>query len=312
MRTSDTAGYCRVRRRVKSLGWRAIASGETYQILDANSQLLHAGPLAETEAFLAAQPRPQYRYQSKRRAPDAWAQPIEDYLLTLVAAGQPENTTVKLRRQLLVKMAHDLGENPAELTADRLIAWFGAQDWATETRRSYRATVRGFLRWAYKTKRIPDHLADELPKVRERRGAPRPTPDRVWREALMAANPRVALMLRLAAEAGLRRGEVSRVHTRDLLDGIGGAQLLVHGKGGKQRVVPVSDSLADAIRAEAPTGGWVFPSGRGEHVTAEWVGEVCAAALPDGWTMHNPAAPIRLPRLSRHPQPTRRASAARA
>jgi hypothetical protein len=40
-------------------------------------------------------------------------------------------------------------------------------------------------------------------------------------------------MLRLAAEAGLRRGEVAVMHTRDLLDGIDGAQLLVHGKGGR-------------------------------------------------------------------------------
>ena len=39
-----------------------------------------------------------------------------------------------------------------------------------ETRRSYRAGIRGFFRWAYRTKRVPDHLADELPKVREQRG----------------------------------------------------------------------------------------------------------------------------------------------
>ena len=30
--------------------------------------------------------------------------------------------------------------------------------------------IRGFFRWAYRTKRVPDHLADELPKVREQRG----------------------------------------------------------------------------------------------------------------------------------------------
>ena len=173
------------------------------------------------------------------------------------------------------------------MTADRLIAWLGAQDWATETRRSYRGALRGFLRWAYRTKRIPNHLADELPAVREHRGAPRPTPDSVWREALMAAEPRVRLMLRLAAEAGLRRGEVSRVHTRDLIEGIDGPQLLVHGKGGKQRIVPISDSLADAIRAQAPAGGWLFPNDdNSSHVSAPWIGTLVSAVLPPDWTMH--------------------------
>ena len=135
---------------------------------------------------------------------------------------------------------------------------------------------------------MPVHLADELPSVREHRGAPRPTPDLVWREALMAAEPRVALMMRLAAEAGLRRGEVAQVHTRDLIDSVDGTQLLVHGKGGKQRIVPLGDSLAGAIRVQAPADGWVFPNDSGtDHLTAPWVGCLVRDTLPCGWTMHS-------------------------
>ncbi len=215
-----------------------------------------------------------------------WQQLIDDYLPTLVAAGQPA-TTLNLRRTQLEKTARQVGGTPAELTADRLVAWLGAQDWATETRRSYRGALRGFLRWAYRTKRIPNHLADELPAVREHRGAPRPTPDPVWRGALIAADPHVRLMLRLAAEAGLRRGEVSRVHTRDLIDSIDGPQLLVHGKGGKQRIVPISDSLADAIRGQAPAGGWLFPNDdNSSHLSAPWIGTLVSDVLPPDWTMH--------------------------
>ena len=129
-------------------------------------------------------------------------------------------------------------------------------------------------------------MADELPKIREHRGAARPAPETVWRPAVIAAPPRVALMLRLAAQAGLRRGEIARVHGRDLLDGVDGAMLLVHGKGGKQRVIPISDPLADQIRTAG--NGWLFPSTRtpGGHITPEWVGEACADALPAGDTMH--------------------------
>jgi integrase len=100
-------------------------------------------------------------------------------------------------------------------------------------------------------------------------------------------------MLRLAGEAGLRRGEVSRVHTRDLLEGGGGAQLVVHGKGGKERTVPISDSLAEPIARgaaghtpNAPADGWPFPNSTGGHLTAYHVGQLVVRVLPDGWTMH--------------------------
>jgi integrase len=207
-------------------------------------------------------------------------------MLSVAAGGQPL-TSLKLRRIQLVRMARDLGGSPTDATTDTLVAWFGGQTgWKTETRRSYRAAVRGFWRWAYRTKRVPHHLADELPTVREHRGAPRPAPDWAYREALAAAEPRVALMLRLAAEAGLRRGEVARVHSRDLLEGAGGAQLLVHGKGGKERVVPLSVSLADAIR-EYCSGGYVFVGETNGHLSPWWVGDLVQRVLPDGWTMHN-------------------------
>jgi integrase/recombinase XerC len=134
---------------------------------------------------------------------------------------------------------------------------------------------------------VREHLADELPKVRERRGAPRPAPDHAWRAALGAAQPRVAIMLRLACEAGLRRGEVARVHNRDLLEGGSGAQLLVHGKGGQERVVPISDSLAEGLRSQiGASGGWLFPNGQGSHLSPWMVGRLVADVLPDHWTMH--------------------------
>jgi integrase len=49
----------------------------------------------------------------------------------------------------------------------------------------------------------------------------------------------------------LRRAEVAQVHTSDVVEGHGGAQLVVRGKGGKTRGLPISDSLAVAVRASA-------------------------------------------------------------
>ena len=41
-------------------------------------------------------------------------------------------------------------------------------------------------------------------------------PDTVYEAALEHASPRVVLMLRLAAEAGLRRAEIAAIHAGDL------------------------------------------------------------------------------------------------
>jgi integrase/recombinase XerC len=125
-----------------------------------------------------------------------------------------------------------------------------------------------------------------LPTVRIPPAAARPVPDDVWRHALAAAGARTALMMRLAGEAGLRRAEVAHVHARDVVEGPGGPQLVVHGKGGKTRVVPISDPLAAAIRAGAPTGGYLFPGQIDGHMSAPHVGKLVARALPPGWSMH--------------------------
>jgi integrase/recombinase XerC len=41
------------------------------------------------------------------------------------------------------------------------------------------------------------------------------------------------------------------VHTRDVFVADGSAQLVVHGKGGRQRIVPISAELAGLIRRGA-------------------------------------------------------------
>jgi integrase/recombinase XerC len=222
----------------------------------------------------------------------SWAQLIDRYMLAETAAGRPP-TTLKLRRGQLEYIGRDIGCSPTELTADHLMAWFGQQTaWKIETRRTYRSTVQSFVRWAHKKGHIPHPLDDALPGIRQPKASPRPAPDTAWQAALAIATPRVRLMMRLAAEAGLRRAEVAQVAVLDLIDTPGAPQLLVHGKGAKDRVIPISGSLADAIRAGVPghTPGaqasqWLFPVGRG-HLAPISVGILVSEVLPDHWTMH--------------------------
>lgn len=175
-----------------------------------------------------------------------------------------------------------------------LVGWFGKHPWSLEHRRSTRSAVRGFFSWAYKAGRVPRYLGDELPAVRQPPASPRPAPDDAWHAAMAAEDARTQLMLRLAAEAGLRRAEVAQMHSRDVFITGGAAQLTVHGKGGKKRLVPMSDDLAVLVRQGAAghtpgmsSYGWLFPDGFGGHLSPEWVGSLVADVLPDGYTMHS-------------------------
>ncbi|WP_081347806.1 tyrosine-type recombinase/integrase, partial [Mycobacteroides chelonae] len=225
--------------------------------------------------------------------PGAWQPLIERYRLFLQAAGRPK-TTIGTRISHMSRIARCLGESPEQVTHDLLEVWFAHQkQWGQETRRGYRASATSFFGWAHAAGHIPFDPSTKLPSVKAGPPTPKPAPDRIWKEALVAADARTTVMLYLACEAGLRRSEVAQVHTDDLREGFSGYQLLVHGKGAKDRLIPVSDEIAAMILA-GPGGhspghgdcGFLFPGADGGHLSARWVGKLCAAAMPGVWTMH--------------------------
>lgn len=286
---SEATGDSTLRRRARRRGLQLIKYGDVYELRDDDGVSVHVGTFDSANACI------RQRYGPMRKGPRpgpllstpaAWAPAIGAYLTTLVAAGQSA-ATIELRRQQLGQMARELNGVPADVTGEQLVAWLGGHpDWSIEHRRGNRSAARLFFLWAYKTRRIPVHIADDLPKIRQPRGAARPAPDHVWRQALLAADPRTTLILRLAAEAGLRRAEISQVHSRDLTESVDGARLLVHGKGNKPRVIPISDSLAETIRQVAERDGWLFPNGMGGHLRPYRVAQLAGFVLPDGWTLH--------------------------
>lgn len=219
-----------------------------------------------------------------RPLPSAWAGLVAAYLVAEAGAGRSP-ATLASRRGHLAYMARGLRCGPTRVTTAAILAWFGAQCWSTETRRGYRNTCVSFFGWAYRAGHLPTNPAADLPVMKAGSPAPRPVPDAVWFEAFSAADPRVRLMLRLAAEAGLRRAEVARVHCRDLTLGPAGAELLVHGKGSKLRVVPISNDLATAI-ADGCASGYLFPGDDDGHLSPRYVGDLVGDVLPAGWTMH--------------------------
>lgn len=95
------------------------------------------------------------------------------------------------------------------------------------------------------------------------------------------------------AEAGLRRGEVAQVHARDVILIGGSARLVVHGKGGRQRMVPISGELGAVLRRGvaghtpgAANIGWLFLNPVGGHLRPRSVGIMLNRLIPDGYRMH--------------------------
>lgn len=280
MTTTDNRARI-ARKRAARLGLTLSQRGSVFTLSDGDGITLSVGMLAVVDAYLlASMQRSRPGPKPSTHPPELWRRDVDDYLLTLSAAGQRE-ATIRHRRSILCMAARGLGCPPAEVTAAKLLDWLGRQQHLSpEARHGYRSTLRGFFAWMYATGRVSVYLGDALPRVRRIKAPPRPAHDAAWESALAGADRRTELMLRLAAEAGLRRAEIAQVHASHL----DGTQLLVYGKGGKQRVVPISDHLAYLIREGGNT--WLFPNGLGGHLSAGHVGKLIAGALPGAWTAH--------------------------
>lgn len=194
--------------------------------------------------------------------------------------------TIDLRAYHVRRLARAaLADSPWAVEPSDLLDWVGHHDWRRETARAVRSSLRRFWAWGIATGRTTENVAEILPMVKPEHPRPRPAESEVVSRAIGSADARVTLMLRLANELGMRRGEVAQVHPEnDLVRDVVGWSLIVHGKGLRKRVLPLPDDLADALRAT--TTGYLFPNPAGKHLSAHWVGTLVSRALADGTTMH--------------------------
>lgn len=221
--------------------------------------------------------------RNKISAPVPWRKSINGWTDTLRAAGLSAQT-IKSRRYKMVHLATLLmSSGPEDVTTEQIVQAFARQQWKPETRKAYRNTISSFFRWLHKSGRRSDDPSLDVPRVKKPHAHPRPCPDRYIAAAMKMATTSERLMIRLGAECGLRRGEIARVHSDDVVADSAGRSLIVRGKGDKQRIVPLPDDLAGIIM---DARGYLFPGRFGGHVEESYIGDHISRLLPDGYAAH--------------------------
>lgn len=132
---------------------------------------------------------------------------------------------------------------------DELAQWLANPAWSRPTRAVYQAVLRSFFRWCVAEGHLDYDPATRLPRASAPRGVPRPVTDEDLQVILTHAAPRVRLWAIVAAYAGARCIEISRLDRQHITE----QTLRLHGKGNRERMVPTHPMVWAAV-APLPPG----------------------------------------------------------
>lgn len=211
---------------------------------------------------------------------------LNEYENYLIGAGHLPST-VKQRMVQLKRLQRFAGDllTVTEKDLDNFMAT-ELMNASPNYRKSVRSAIRGFYAWATKRGHVKVDPAYPMPSVRIPRPLPRPVPEDVLQAAYAAASVEVQAMILLGAMGGLRLSEITHLHMADREQGI----LRVKGKGGKYRIIPINQTLAEALdRVELrnPFGYYFQNPLTGEPWSISYVGKHIRNLLPKKYAAHS-------------------------
>lgn len=167
-------------------------------------------------------------------------------------------STVEQRRRALRRLARSLGHPVLYANEVQLARWFAGLRVTPESKATELSHVRSFYQWCVLEELIDMDPTRRLIRPRLSRRIPRPIGELDLTTVLSGANDRVRPWLFLAAYQGLRACEIANLRREDILDTATPPMLIVtDGKGGKQRVLPLSPVALAALQP-LPARGWIF------------------------------------------------------
>jgi site-specific recombinase XerD len=172
--------------------------------------------------------------------------------------------TIDRRHRTLLQLAAWRGEAGIEhVTRDDLETWLDSCNLSPGARYTYIGTLAAFYRWLNDTGVIFEDPTAKLDRPRLPRRLPRPMPKEHLYRAVRLADPRMKAWLLLAGLEGLRCFEIAGLRREDVHERADPPSLLVvDGKGGHQRALPLHPETAGALRPFLDTRGWLWTSTR--------------------------------------------------
>lgn len=174
---------------------------------------------------------------------------IEGYLAYLRSISASDDT-IKARRRTLTVLDRELPYGLEEVAPEDLIAWLWRDGLSAGSRDTYYGCMAGFYRWAVSVDHFDFDPTAEIPRPKVPRRLPRPVSDEQLVEVITRAGEPYRLWALLAAYAGLRCVEISRLHREDITER---TITVRRGKGDKPRVVPTHPDIWSEV-SELPAG----------------------------------------------------------
>lgn len=123
----------------------------------------------------------------------------------------------------------------------------------------YSRHVKAFYDWAEKRELLPAaNPAGGLIMPKLTKGRPHPTTPDDMRIIFSCTTGPLRTAYVLAAFAGLRCGEICRLHRRDIDMSTPAPSALIKGKGGKERIVPLVAPVVAELLEQGSARGWVI------------------------------------------------------
>ncbi len=193
-------------------------------------------------------------------------------------------THIRSRQRAIERLAGHLGRDALTATTEELSVYAGRIPRTTaRSRYAELSHLHCFFTWAH----VHGHLREPNPMLRVPRPRlskllPRPMSEADVAVAIENAPGRLRLWLVLAAYEGLRACEIASLDRSDVLDTAPTPVLIAHGKGRKDRVVPLGERALAELRAYGmPSRGPLFPrlDGKAGPTSAHRVSTVASEYL---------------------------------
>lgn len=216
-------------------------------------------------------------FSNHRQPPQSWIPLIDEWVMDMQARCLADRT-VESHWYRITAFAIHCRKQPNEVVPTDIQAWLTKGNLEAITKACRRASINEFYKWAVRAGRLDTNPVAVLPPVRRpKKPAKQPAPESAVAQGVYSQNEQMRLMIKLGAEAGLRREEICKVKGSDVTEYRSATStneavygLVVHGKGGKVRIVPICADLAQEIRKTAGDG-WLFPGRVSGHCCPDHV-----------------------------------------